>query len=111
MGIKLTKKQQRILDFIADFTEKNGVSPTYREIAAGLEMKSVSGVAEHIENLVNLGAIRKNDEFGRVLEVVDLTFPETTRLFRARMYAATDAEKEILRKAAIILGVEGIEDE
>ena len=111
MGIKITKKQQRILDFITDFTEHNGVSPTYREIAAGLEMKSVSGVAEHIENLVNLGALRKNDEFGRVLEVVDLTFPETTRLFKARMYSATDNEKEILRKAAAILGVEGIEED
>ena len=110
MGIKITKKQQRILDFIIDYTDKNNVSPTYREIAAGLEMKSVSGVAEHIDNLVALGAIRKNEESGRVLEVVDLTFPETTALFKSRMYIASEEEKEILRKAAAILGVEGIEE-
>ncbi|MBR1802148.1 hypothetical protein IJ768_02910 [Candidatus Saccharibacteria bacterium] len=111
MGIKITKKQQRLLDFIADYTAQNDVSPTYREIAAGLGLKSVSGVAEHIDRLVSLGALRKNDEFGRVLEVVDLTFPETTSLFRSRMYIASDSEKEILRQAAKILGVEGIEDE
>jgi SOS-response transcriptional repressor LexA len=111
MGIKITKKKQRILDFIVNYTNQNGVSPTYREIAAGLDMKSVSGVAEHIDDLVAIGAIRKTDDSGRLLEVVDLTFPETTALFKARMYNATDAEKEILRKAANILGVEGIENE
>ena len=111
MGIKITKKQQRILDFIVDYIDKNGVSPTYREIMTGLDMKSPAGVAEHIDNLVALGALRKNTESGRLLEVVDLTFPETTALFKARMYVATDAEKEILRKAANLLGVEGIENE
>lgn len=111
MGIKITKKQHRILDFISDYIEKNGVSPTYREIAAGLEMKSVSGVAEHIDNLVMIGALKKADEHGRVLEVVDLTFPETTALFKTKMYVASEEEKNILRKAAAILGIEGIENE
>ena len=111
MGIKITKKQQRILDFIVDFNNKNGIAPTYREIAAGLELKSVASVAEHIDNLVALGALRKNEEHGRVLEVVDLTFPETTALFKSRMYVASDEEKEVLLKAAKILGLEGIENE
>ncbi len=111
MGIKITKKKQRILDFIVDYTNKNGVSPTYREIAAGLGLKSVASVAEHIDNLVALGAIKKGDDSSRMLEVVDLTFPETTALFKSRMYIATDEEKQILRRAAKILGVEGIEEE
>lgn len=110
MGVKITKKQKRILDFIVDFTDKNGLSPTYREIAAGIGLKSVSSVAEHIDNLVALGAIRKNSESGRLLEVVDLTFPETTALFKSRIYIATDAEKKILKQAAQILGLEGIDD-
>ena len=52
MPIKLTKKQVALLNFIQDFTEENGFSPTYREIMAGLELSSVSAVAEHIDNLV-----------------------------------------------------------
>lgn len=111
MGIKITKKKQRILDFIVDYANKNGVSPTYREIAAGLGLKSVASVAEHIDNLVALGAIKKGEDSSRMLEVVDLTFPETTALFKSRMYIATDEEKQILRRAAKILGVEGIEEE
>lgn len=111
MGVKITKKQKRILDFISDFKDKNGISPTYREIAAGLELKSVASVAEHIDNLVALGALKKSGEGeARALEIVDLTFPETTSLFRSRMYTATDEQKEILRKAAIILGIDNIEE-
>lgn len=109
MGLKLTKKQQRILDFISDYIDKNNISPTYREIAAGLELKSVSSVAEHVDNLVARGVLKRSEDHGRVLEVVDLTFPETTALFKSRMYVASEEEKTILRKAAAILGVEGIE--
>ena len=111
MGIKITKKQQRILDFIVDYTNKNGISPTYREIGTGLGLKSVASVAEHIDNLVAIGAIKKGEDSSRLLEVVDLTFPETTALFKTRMYIASEEEKNILRKAATILGVEGIENE
>ena len=112
MGIKITKKQQGILDFIADFTEKNGISPTYREIAAGLELKSVASVAEHIDNLVALGALKKaTDGSARALEIVDLSYPETTNLFKARMFTATEEEKKVLKKAAGILGLEGVCDE
>lgn len=111
MTAKITKKQQRILDFIVDYIDKNGVSPTYREIANGLELRSVASVAEHIDHLVMRGVLRRSDEHGRVLEVVDLTFPETTALFRNKMLFANEDEKKILRKAAVILGIEGIEDE
>ena len=111
MGIKITSKQQRILDFISDVIEKNGVSPTYREIADGLELRTVSTVAEHIDNLVARGALKRSEDHGRVLEVVDLSFPETTALFRNRIAFASEEEKEILRKAAGLLGIDGIEDE
>ncbi|MBQ2637771.1 hypothetical protein IJG10_01430, partial [Candidatus Saccharibacteria bacterium] len=80
--------------------------------AAGLELKSVDSVAEHNDHLVALGALKKSGEGeARALEVVDLTFPETTSLFKARMYTATEEEKAILRKAAFILGIDGIEEE
>lgn len=110
MGIKITKSQQRILDFISDYISKNNVSPTYREIADGLELRTVSTVAEHVDNLVARGVLKRSDEHGRVLEVVDLTFPETTSLFRSRMSVANEKEKEILRQAAELLGIENIEE-
>ena len=49
-AVKITKKQLAVLEFIENFTEENGYSPSYREIMAGLGLSSVSAVAEHIDN-------------------------------------------------------------
>lgn len=106
MSVKLTKKQKLLLDFLSEFLKTHDYSPSYREIAAGMGLKSVASVAEHIDNLVAVGAIRKAPGMARSLEVVDLSFPETTALFKSRMLGATEEEAEVLRKAAEILGVE-----
>lgn len=68
--MKITKKQKVLLDFIASFSENQGFSPSYREIAEALGYKSIATVAEHINNLVALDLIRKNDGAARSLEVV-----------------------------------------
>ena len=106
MSIKLTKKQQLVYDYIADFINIHGFSPSYRDICAGLGLSSVSAVAEHIDNLVAIGALRKAPGAARSLEVIDFTYPETVALFREKMDKASEDELEVLRKAAIILGID-----
>lgn len=107
MSIKLTKKQTLVYDFIKDFIAENGYSPSYRDICSGLGLSSVAGVAEHVENLVTLGALRKTPEKAHSLEVVDISFPETTNLFRAKMAQLTNEEDlDILRKSAILLDID-----
>ena len=106
MSIKLTKKQALVYDYIAEYVKNNGASPTYREICAGLGLSSVSAVAEHIDNLITLGALKKSPKSARSLEVVDISFPETVALFRQKMATATEEELETLRRAAGILGVD-----
>ena len=106
MAVKITKKQQAVLDFVQDYTEENGVSPTYREIMAGLNLTSVSAVAEHIDNLVAKGVIRKNPGEARTLEILDYRHEDTVNLFRTKMMDASDEEKEVLVRAAAILGIE-----
>jgi len=49
--MNLTKKQQIIYDFICDFYETNGYSPSVREICDGVGLKSTATVHAHIENL------------------------------------------------------------
>lgn len=105
MMTKLTKKQTLIIDFITDFSLREGKSPSYREIMAALGLNSVSAVAEHIDNLVRKGALRKIPGEARSLEVVDLSYPETVELFRFRLADASPEDAEILRKAAAILGL------
>lgn len=106
MKVKLTKKQALIIDFIKDFTIRQGESPSYREIMSALGLSSVSAVAEHIDNLVNKGALRKIPGTARSLEVVDLSYPETTTLFRESLSRVTPEQQLVLRQAADILGLD-----
>lgn len=106
MAIKLTKKQALIIEFIDEYTTTRGVSPTYREIMTALGLSSVSAVAEHIDNLVAKGAVRKVPGAARSLEIVDLSFPETTELFRHHLKTATPEEAAILTQAANILNLD-----
>ena len=106
MGIKLTKKQLAVVDFIQDFTEEKGCSPTYREIMAGLKLNSVSAVAEHIDNLVEKGVIKKVPTAARTLEVLDYKHEETVELFKMKLLDCSEEDKAILIKASEILGID-----
>lgn len=105
MSIKLTKKQLQVYNFISGFIKEHDYSPSYRDIQAGLGLSSVSSVAEHIDNLINLGVLRKSPGAARSLEVVDINHSETVELFKHRMLTATVEELETLKKAASILGI------
>lgn len=105
-AVKLTKKQLAVLDFIRDFTEENGHSPSYREVMEGLGLSSVSAVAEHIDNLVSKGALLKTPGEARSLEVLDYKHIETVNLFKVRMAEASETDKAVLEKAAEILGLD-----
>jgi len=103
MRYKLTKKQKRLMDFLTEFIAEHDHSPSYREIASGLGLKSPASVAEH---MVALGFLKREEGSARSLVIVDRSFPETTELFKQRLEFATDEEIEILQRAAEILGLE-----
>ena len=106
MAVKLTKKQLAVLDFLQDFTEEKGYSPSYREIMSGLGLSSVSAVAENIENLVSKGVLKKVQGAARSLEVLDYKHEETVELFKVKILDCSEEEKDILTKAADILGLD-----
>jgi len=106
MALKLTKKQKRLMEFLQDFQNNHDYSPSYREIAAGLGLRSVASVAEHIDHLVQRGFLKRTTGSARSLEIVDLTFPETTALFKQRLEFASDADQAVLLEAAAILGLD-----
>lgn len=105
-AVKLTKKQLAVLDFIRDFTENNGHSPSYREVMEGLGLTSVSAVAEHIDNLVSKGALLKTPGEARSLEVLDYKHTETVNLFKTRLKEVSEEDKTILLTAAEVLGLD-----
>ena len=105
-GHKLTRKQLAVLDFLEGFTEEKGYSPSYREIMTGLGLSSVSAVAEHVDNLVEKGVLKKVPGAARSLEILDYKHEETVKLFRDKMVTANDEQKKILEKAAEILDLD-----
>lgn len=104
--LKITKKQQAVLNFLEDFTEENGYSPSYREIQTGLGLSSVSAVAEHIDNMVSKGILKKVPGAARSLEVLDFRHTETVELFRAKLMDASEEERKVLLVAADVLGLD-----
>ena len=107
-----TKKQTILLAFISEFTEKNGYSPSYREIMHAMNLRSVSAVAEHVENCVAAGFLRREPKSARSLEVIKpKTYEETVELFAEKIAVLAEAnpksaEVVTLRQAAKILGIE-----
>lgn len=55
-----TKKQKEILDFIALYTKKHGVSPTIEEMSQHFK-RAVGTIHEHVEELIKKGFIKKNN--------------------------------------------------
>lgn len=78
---------------------------------SALGLSSVSAVAEHIDNLVKKGALKRVPGAARSLEVVDLSHPETVALFRQQLTISNAEETSILRQAAEILDLDLGEDD
>jgi repressor LexA len=68
MALKLTPKQQKILLLIRDSLLTKGYSPTLQELADELGVSKVT-VFEHVEALIKKGALRRDPNKARSLEL------------------------------------------
>jgi repressor LexA len=66
----ITRRQKEVLDFLTSFTSKNGYSPSYEEIASGLELSSLATVHKHITNLQNKGLLQRAHNRSRSIDVL-----------------------------------------
>ena len=81
-----TKKQTALLKFIDSFTEEHNYSPSYREIMRAMGLNSVSAVAEHINNCVAAGFLKKVPNAARSLEVIPIEdHKETVQLIQHKI--------------------------
>ena len=90
-----TKKQTALLEFIENFTQENNFSPSYREIMRAMSLSSVSAVAEHIENCIAAGFLKKTPGTARSLEVIkpvdiDALIAGLERLISEQKFPPTD---------------------
>ena len=66
----LTRRQREIYDFIREFVDGKGYSPSLEEIGAHFQLASVATVHKHIQHLVAKGYLRKAWNRSRSLEPV-----------------------------------------
>ena len=73
----VTYSQKRVLDFVKEFIEKRGYSPSFQEIAEGLGLKSLATVSKHIGHLKEKGLLKDSRNRARSLEIVAPGTPES----------------------------------
>ena len=71
MPITLYRRQKQILDFIKQYIDKYGYSPTLGEIAEAIGVSSLATVHEHLQALSTKGVIKRFDGAVRGIEVLD----------------------------------------
>jgi repressor LexA len=65
----VTKRQKEVLDFVARFVEDNGYSPSYEEIARGLDLASLATVHKHISTLETKQYLKRGFNQSRSLDL------------------------------------------
>jgi repressor LexA len=79
MPVTLYKRQKQILDFLSQYIQKNGFSPTLQEIASALGVSSLATVHEHLSAMAKKGVIKKYEGAVRGLELIDKKLGELTK--------------------------------
>ena len=75
----LTRRQKEVLDFITSYQVENGYSPSYDEIARGLNLASIATVHKHISALQTKNYLHRSHNQSRSIEVAPRYLQEQRR--------------------------------
>jgi len=66
----LTRRQRQVYDFIAEFVQTHGYSPSFEEIGAGLGLSSLATVHKHITNLEKKSLLKRDYNRSRSIDLL-----------------------------------------
>ena len=66
----ITKRQRQVYDFLQEFIQRNGYSPSFEEIGDGLGLSSLATVHKHISNLEKKGLLKRDYNRSRSIDVL-----------------------------------------
>src|SRR3954452_17848933 len=66
----ITKRQRQVYDFLHDFIQRNGYSPSFEEIGEGLGLSSLATVHKHISNLEKKGLLSRDYNRSRSIDLL-----------------------------------------
>src|SRR5947199_2771147 len=91
---QLTQRQQQILRFIQGKQDSDGLTPTFREIAAHFRFNSPNAALSHVQALREKGFLKNLPGRARSLQVLDPTRPRNRlrpRVISVPIYGAIPA--------------------
>lgn len=71
MPVTLYRRQKQILDFIDQYVQRNGFSPTLQQIADAIGVSSLATVHEHLEAMEKKKIIKRFEGAVRGIEIID----------------------------------------
>jgi repressor LexA len=101
----ITRRQRQLYDFISDFVQKNGYSPSFDEIRIGMELNSLATVHKHVTNLEKKGLLRRDYNRSRSIDLL----PPKGRLKQA-MSVNTTMVLPLLGRIAAGQPIEAVEN-
>jgi repressor LexA len=66
----ITRRQRQVYDFLAEFVQSKGYSPSFEEIGEGLGLNSLATVHKHITNLEKKGLLKRDFNRSRSIDVL-----------------------------------------
>ncbi len=101
----ITQRQRQVYDFISEFVQKNGYSPSFEEIGEGLGLSSLATVHKHISNLEKKGLLTRDYNRSRSIDLL----PPKGRLKQA-MAVNTTMVLPLLGRIAAGQPIEAVEN-
>ena len=66
----LTRRQKQLYDFVSEFVDRNGYSPSFQEIGDGLGLSPLATVHKHISNLEEKGLLKRGANRSRSIDLL-----------------------------------------
>ena len=66
----ITRRQRQVYDYISNFVQSHGYSPSFEEIGQGMGLSSLATVHKHISNLEKKGLLRRDYNRSRSIDVL-----------------------------------------
>lgn len=73
--MKLTKRQKEVLDFLSEFIDQNGYSPSMEEIATHFHFASLNAVFKHLGALESRGHLQRDSNRARSIQLAQPITP------------------------------------
>jgi repressor LexA len=68
----ITRRQRQVYDYIANFVQTRGYSPSFEEIGEGMGLNSLATVHKHISNLEKKGLLKRDYNRSRSIDLLPI---------------------------------------